>query len=158
MSARMPTAVRAAGRLAESKVKVSCTAPSFTRCPMPAQAESPLPPPSEPKIAIWCTGDWLSKAQIVARKVGAVALPARYIKPFDDKTLESQRAKAMKIVTLENASVSGGIGEMIGADLKVGWPDEFIPHGSQGELEQKYKLDADSIAEQIRRRFPDLVI
>ena len=100
-------------------------------------------------ISIWATGDWYPKACEIARRVGGVAVHARYIKPFDAELLARQRAAGMRIASLENGSVSGGLGEAIGADLKFGWPDEFIPHGSQSELERKYGLDADSVAARI---------
>lgn len=101
------------------------------------------------KISIWATGDWYPKACEIARRVGGVAIHARYIKPFDAELLARQRAAGMRIASLENGSISGGLGEAIGADLKFGWPDEFIPHGSQSELERKYGLDADSVAARI---------
>ena len=74
-----------------------------------------------------------------------MAVHARYIKPFDAKLLAEQRAAGMKIVSLENAAVAGGLGEAIGADVKFGWPDVFIPHGTQAELERRYGLDVDAI-------------
>ena len=40
-------------------------------------------------------------------------------------------------------------GESIGADLRFGWPDRFIPHGKVDELERRFGLDPDSIAEAI---------
>ena len=43
--------------------------------------------------------------------------------------------------------MAGGFGEAIGADVKFGWPDEFIPHGAPAELERKYGLDAETITE-----------
>lgn len=105
------------------------------------------------RFAIWATGDWLGKANEVARLVGGCEVTfARYLKPFDSATLERQRKAGMTIVSLENGSVAGGFGESIGADVKFGWPDEFIPHGSQAELEKKYGLDAASIADALRRR------
>ena len=58
----------------------------------------------------------------------------------------------MKIACLENGCVAGGLGEAIGADYKFGWPDEFIPHGTQAELERRYGLDADSIAKSLAGR------
>ena len=73
----------------------------------------------------------------------------RTLKPFDEKLLASQRAQGIKIISLENAATSGGIGEAIGADLKFGWPDEFIPHGQVAELEKLYNLDVDSIVEKL---------
>ncbi len=99
------------------------------------------------RIAIWATGDWYGKACEVASRVGGIAVHARYLKPFDRELLARQRAAGMKIASLENGAVAGGLGEAIGADVKFGWPDEFIPHGTQAELERKYGLDVDSIAE-----------
>lgn len=101
------------------------------------------------KIAIWATGDWLGKANEVAARIGAEVVHARYLKPFDAATLARQRDAGMKIVSLENAAVAGGLGETIGADLKFGWPDEFVPHGKVRELERSFGLDADSICERI---------
>ena len=115
---------------------------------------SVLPQPqssiSTPKTAIWATGGWYGKACAVAEKLGdAVAVHARYIKPIDSVLLKSQRDAGMRIVSLENGSVIGGLGDAIGADLKFGWPDEFIPHGTQSELESRYGLDVDSIVKTI---------
>ena len=113
-----------------------------------AAAASPKPPrtpPDRPAFAIWATGGWYAKACAVAEAAGGVAVHARYIKPFDAKLLAEQRAAGMKIVSLENAAVAGGLGEAIGADVKFGWPDVFIPHGTQAELERKYGLDVDAI-------------
>ena len=102
------------------------------------------------RIAIWATGDWLEKANEVAKAVrGAEVVHARYIKPFDSDTLARQRALGMRIVSLENGSVAGGLGEAIGADLKFGWPDSFVPHGQQAELERRFSLDTASIARKI---------
>ncbi len=101
------------------------------------------------RVAIWATGDWYGKACEVAKRVGAVAVHARYIKPFDAKLLAEQRAAGMKIVSLENGSVAGGLGEAIGADVKFGWPDEFIPHGTQPELEKRYGLDEESLVQRL---------
>jgi len=101
------------------------------------------------RVALWATGDWYGKAQAVAERVGGVAVYVRYLKPFDAALLAEQRKRGMKIVSLENGSVAGGFGEAIGADVKFGWPDEFIPHGSQAQLEKRYGLDVDSIVSQL---------
>ena len=74
---------------------------------------------------------------------------ARYLKPFDAELLKRQRAEGKRIVSIENGAVAGGFGEAIGADLKFGWPDEFIPHGSVAELEKRYHFDEESIVETI---------
>ena len=80
---------------------------------------------------------------------GAEVTFARYLKPFDAELLKRQRAEGKRIVSIENGAVAGGFGEAIGADLKFGWPDEFIPHGTQSELESRYGLDVDSIVKTI---------
>jgi len=101
---------------------------------------------TEHTISIWATGDQLAKAQEVARRVpGCDVTFARYLKPFDAPLLARQRAEGRRIVSLENGAVAGGFGEAIGADLKFGWPDVFIPHGSVAELERRYGFDVDSI-------------
>ena len=106
-----------------------------------------------PSMAIWATGDWYGRACEVAERVGGVAVHARYLKPFDAKMLAEQRAKGMKIVSLENGAVAGGLGEAIGADVKLGWPDEFIPHGTCAELERRYGLDVESIVKRLLAEF-----
>ena len=106
-----------------------------------------------PSMAIWATGDWYGRACEVAERVGGVAVHARYLKPFDAKMLAEQRAKGMKIVSLENGAVAGGLGEAIGADVKFGWPDEFIPHGTCAELERRYGLDVESIVKRLSAEF-----
>lgn len=104
-------------------------------------------PVENPRIALWTTGDWYAKACAVAERIGGCeVVHARYLKPFDSALLERQRAAGMMIVSLENGSVAGGFGESIGADVKFGWPDEFIPHGTQSELEKRYSLDVDALS------------
>lgn len=106
---------------------------------------------SDARIAIWATGDWYGKACEVAAKLGnAVAVHARYIKPIDAGLLKVQRDAGMRIVSLENGSVIGGLGDAIAADVKFGWPDEFIPHGTQSELERRYGLDVESIVSRMK--------
>lgn len=105
----------------------------------------PQPSPSTSPFAIWATGDWYGRACAVAARLGGTAVHARYLKPFDADLLARQRAAGLKVVSLENASVTGGLGEAIGADIRFGWPDEPIPHGAPEELERRYGLDADGI-------------
>lgn len=99
--------------------------------------------------AFWATGDWYPKAVKLARRFDGVAVHARYLKPLDTKLLAAERAAGMKIVSIENGAVAGGLGESLGAEIKFGWPDEFIPHGSQDELEKQFGLDYDSIERSI---------
>ena len=41
--------------------------------------------------------------------------------------------------------------------LQLGLPDQFIEHGDPARLLAAHGLDADGIAQSIRRRFPELV-
>ena len=93
----------------------------------------------------------LPEDDVAERVGGGEGVHARYLKPFDARLLTEQRAKGMKIVSLENGCVAGGFGEAIGADVKFGWPDRFIPHGAPAELEQRYGLDVDSIVSTLQR-------
>lgn len=110
------------------------------------EAVPPAPEPADARVAIWTTGDWYPKAAAVAARVGGCrVVHARQLKPFDAALLARQRAEGLTIVSLENGSLAGGFGEAIGADIRFGWPDTFIPHGTPDELERRFGLDVDSI-------------
>lgn len=104
---------------------------------------------AEAKVQIWATGDQVEKANKVAEVIGAGVVYARTIKPFDKELLKRQRVEGKLIVSLENGAIKGGLGEAIGADKKFGWPDEYIPHGSIGELEKAYSFDTESIIKEL---------
>ncbi len=125
--------------------------PTVIRYPRGCAPETvPLQAPEVlPRYAIWATGDWYPKACEIARRVKGEAVYARYVKPFDAELLRAQRAKGQIIVSLENGSIQGGLGEALGADICLGWPDEFIPHGTQDELEKKYQLDVDAVVRRL---------
>ncbi len=115
-----------------------------------APAYVPLQEPVDsPRYAIWATGDWYPKACAVAARMKGVAVYAKYLKPLDLSLVQAQRAQGLTIVSLENGSVQGGIGEALRADIRFGWPDEFIPQGTPAELEQKYQLDVDALVKRL---------
>lgn len=100
-------------------------------------------------VQVWATGDELDKALAVSARTGVGVVYARSLKPFDAALLARQRAAGKRIVSLENACVLGGFGEAIGADVRLGWPDVFIPHGAVADLERRYGLDVDSIVAKV---------
>jgi len=102
-------------------------------------------------IQIWATGDGIGKATAVAARIGAGVVYARSLKPFDAERLTQQRASGKSVVSIENGCVAGGFGESIGADLKFGWPDAFVPHGSVADLEKHFGLDVDSIVASLQK-------
>lgn len=111
--------------------------------------EVPAERPQGARFAIWALGDCYAKAKAVAARMGGELVYAEMIKPLDRALLARQRSAGLKIVSIENGAVCGGFGESIGADIKFGWPDEFIEHGTVAELEKKYHLDVDSIIDTI---------
>ena len=114
------------------------------------------PSPLAFTCSIWATGDQLEKARQVASRIPGVEVTfARYLKPFDAELLKRQRAEGKRIVSIENGAVIGGFGEAIGADLKFGWPDEFIPHGAVAELEKRYGFDVNAIVAKISDERPE---
>ena len=88
------------------------------------------------------------------RQAGVVN--ARFIRPLDEALLAKQAADTRLFVTLENGAVAGGFGAGVeeslrakgfrGRVMKFGWPDEFIPHGSQEALLSQYGLTSRAIA------------
>ena len=152
-----PTVIRYPRGSAPREVKVKGEGERRTDqrsdCADADKKEEPLhrsPSPSTFTYSLWATGDQLEKARQVASRVsGTEVIFARYLKPFDAELLKRQRTAGMKIVSLENGAIAGGFGEAIGADLKFGWPDEFIPHGSVAELEHRYGFDVDSIVQKL---------
>lgn len=59
------------------------------------------------------------------------------------------------VFCIENGCIAGGFGETIGADMKFGRRDEFVPHGPVESLERKFGLDTDAIAAAILKKYPD---
>ena len=100
------------------------------------------------------TADLLEKQGIKA----AVINP-RWIKPLDAGTLEFFARGSRVLCTLEDHAVSGGFGAAVAEHLsdtgittplvRVGWPDQFIEHGSVTILREKYGMTAQAAAERI---------
>ncbi|EAQ42370.1 1-deoxy-D-xylulose-5-phosphate synthase [Polaribacter sp. MED152] len=79
----------------------------------------------------------------------------RFVKPLDEKLLETIFHKFSKIITIEDGTVKGGFGSAIVEfaaknsfknDIKIiGVPDNFITHGSILELQKEIGLDVKSL-------------
>lgn len=81
---------------------------------------------------------------------------ARFIKPLDVHLLNSIASRVRRILIIEENVVAGGFGSAVlehlssldigGRRIKLlGIPDEFVEHGAQGILREKYQLDTDGI-------------
>lgn len=113
-------------------------------------------------VEIWCVGTMAQTAMKAAellneKNISASVINLAFIKPMDTERLRNSAKQYPLIVTLEDNVLAGGAGEMIRGFLtnepvkviSIGWPDQFIQHGSSEELYKKYSMDPSSIAERI---------
>jgi len=101
----------------------------------------------------------LSAAERLAKDgLRATVVNARFVKPLDEDLLISIARTHRLVITVEEAYLNCGFGsallEMLEARnalycgpqiVRLGLPDELIPHGSQSLLYAKYNIDADGI-------------
>lgn len=91
--------------------------------------------------------------------VGVLHVPT--IKPLDVDTIRAEAAKGGRlVVTAENHTVNGGLGEAVARTLltegiaprfrMIGLPDEFLEAGALPTLHDMYGLSVDKVAEQIK--------
>lgn len=102
----------------------------------------------------------LETAFILEKKgISAEVIDLRTVKPLDLETLHNSASKTGHILTLEDNTMPGGIGEAISAALQTenflleicAFPDTFVQHGTVQELMQLYQMDAESIAVRAER-------
>lgn len=78
-----------------------------------------------------------------------------YLKPLDETILQAAVESGAPIITVEDASVNGGLGSAVTEWLnshghniqvqKLGVPDKFVPQGTVAELYKLCGMDADTI-------------
>ena len=117
-------------------------------------------------ITIVAIGKMVAKAFEVKEELEkegktAEVINARFLKPFDEQTIINSMRKTRNIITLEDNTIIGGLASKVeeliiknkenNIQFKAfGLPDTFIEHGKVEELEEMYKLDAKSIAKEIK--------
>jgi len=97
--------------------------------------------------------------ELAKHGVSVELINARFVKPLDVKLIINSVMKTRKLITLEDNTITGGFGssvlEMInqrGINIKsklFGFPDQPITHGSRNQLFKRYKLDEESLVEEI---------
>mgnify|MGYP000206326580 FL=1 len=85
----------------------------------------------------------------------------RFVKPLDEKLLDTIFNNFKSIITVEDGTISGGFGSAISEFASknnyknnitvLGIPDKFIHQGTVEELHQIAKIDADSIINEIKK-------
>jgi len=84
----------------------------------------------------------------------------RFLKPLDNKLLKTVFSRFNMIITLEDASIVGGLGSAVieymndnsykAKVMRLGIPDRFVDHGTQEELYNECGYDAEGIAAAVR--------
>ncbi len=132
-------------------------APTVLRYPRGYVPEvEPVPSPDVPPpgngpvlLALGHTAAW---AEPVAKTLGLPLLPIDSVKPLPPVVAA---LGGRPVVTLEDAAEQGGFGSAVaevhrGPLLVLGWPDRFVPQGSDAELRALCGLDGDALVRRIR--------
>lgn len=124
------------------------------------------PEGAAPDVCVISAGSMVSHAlyaamRLQANGVRSQVIDAGLVCPLPEEAAgfyREQGRNAGSVITIEDNVITGGFGSIIGglfADDRsvtvhmLGWPDDFIPHGSQAELRKEYGLDAAGIADRI---------
>ena len=116
-------------------------------------------------VTIIGIGKMTATAMKVAKELqkeglNAEVINARFLKPLDCDKISKSIEKTKFVITIEDGTEIGGLGSSIKElivnkgieNVKIksfSYPDEFIKHGSVPELEKVYRLDCESICENI---------
>jgi 1-deoxy-D-xylulose-5-phosphate synthase len=115
-------------------------------------------------VAIFGLGNMFEVAEEAARKleaqgVSVALINPRWIKPIDTGTLEFFARDVEVVCTIEDHVLHNGFGcavmehlysQMIHTPVvRIGWPDEFIEHGTIPILRKKHGLTADALVEKV---------
>jgi 1-deoxy-D-xylulose-5-phosphate synthase len=121
-------------------------------------------------VAILAVGRMVQNAFEAAKRLREKGIEAelvncRFIKPLDNAMLQDLFKRHKKIFTIEDNLIQGGFGSSVleqasvmdfdGRIKLMGYPDEFIVHGSQGILYKEFGLDAEGIYENILKNIQE---
>jgi len=105
----------------------------------------------------------LAAGRLAEKNINATVVSMHTIKPLDYQLLNKVAAKGTPIITIEEHSVFGGLGEACASFLLqngysnkfgiMGIPDEYTVTGSQIDIFNHYGLSEDGIAEKALRLF-----
>jgi 1-deoxy-D-xylulose-5-phosphate synthase len=87
--------------------------------------------------------------------ISCEVVDCQFIKPMDESYLQTVPEKFKAVVTIEEGVINGGFGDGVAAWLsdkgfkgsvkRLGFPDNFIEHGSRNQLLQDLGLDTDGL-------------
>ncbi|MFA7196285.1 MAG: 1-deoxy-D-xylulose-5-phosphate synthase [Anaerovoracaceae bacterium] len=106
-------------------------------------------------VGTMCEAGLAAHVHLKEKNIECAVFNLRCVKPIDEKRLREELSVFDKILTLEDGSISGGVGMRVASILaetghrihvkNVGWPDRFIAHGSIEELKKRHGLDTPGI-------------
>lgn len=112
------------------------------------------------EIAFIAMGKMVARAKQIVDSLKEIGINAklinsRFLKPIDENYLIDNLDKIERIVTIEDASIVGGLGSEIERiifenDLdidviKFAYPDKFIKQGAVSEIEERFGMDKENI-------------
>ena len=116
------------------------------------------------EVAIFGLGNMFEVAEEAARKlqekgISVALINPRWIKPLDTGTLEFFARGVEVLCTIEDHVLHNGFGcavmehlysqEIHTPVVRIGWPDEFIEHGSVPILRKKHGITAEALVEKV---------
>ena len=116
------------------------------------------------EVAIFGLGNMFELAEEAAKKleekgISVALINPRWIKPMDTGTLEFFARSVEVVATIEDHVLHNGFGCAVMEHLysvgihtpvvRIGWPDEFIEHGSVPILRKKHGITADALVEKV---------
>lgn len=121
-------------------------------------------------IIIWALGPMVKEAAIIAGYlktqcgISTGVVNARFVKPLDHSLLAKQAKQTKLFVTMEDHAVTSGFGSTVLETLqeagiqvplvRIGWPDQFISHGSSiEELRKLHNLSTEAMTTKILSAF-----
>ena len=111
-------------------------------------------------IAFIAIGKMVSRAKKIVDSlaeigVNAKLINARFLKPIDEEYLIENLENIKRIITIEDCTVVGGLGEEIEKIMfrnkldidvvKFAYPDTFVKQGDVTEIEERFGMDKDNI-------------
>ena len=116
-------------------------------------------------VLLIATGETVQRAYLASQileqnNIHATVISMHTIKPFDEETFLTEAKKSKVIVSIEEHSVYGGLGEHCASllaqnDLNVrfkilGIPDEYMINGSQSDVLDYYNMSPEKISEIVK--------
>ena len=115
-------------------------------------------------VLLIATGETVQRAYLAAQileqnKIHATVISMHTIKPFDDETFINEAKKAKVIVSIEEHSIYGGLGEQCASLIAqnkintcfqiLGIPDEYMINGSQSDVLDHYNMSPEKITKTV---------